>query len=98
MQWFTNLCSVLNDMEPICVLNHVFVLREAYGTFSVAELFTDKFLYCDLSFLPSGDSSRLIRFPLYYHMHFAFLVWLQLPSVDVSLVNGALNLFDPHCV
>ncbi|KAL6546046.1 hypothetical protein OROGR_009920 [Orobanche gracilis] len=54
----------------------------AYGSFSVAELFTDKFLYCDLSFLPSGDSSRLIRFPLYYHMKFAFLVWLQLPSVD----------------
>ncbi|CAL5410785.1 unnamed protein product [Camellia sinensis] len=29
MQRLTNLCSVLNDMEPICVLNHVFVLREA---------------------------------------------------------------------
>ncbi|XP_047335582.1 protein NAP1 [Impatiens glandulifera] len=28
MQRLMNLCSVLNDMEPICVLNHVFVLRE----------------------------------------------------------------------
>ncbi|KAL0398123.1 UNVERIFIED_CONTAM: protein NAP1 [Sesamum radiatum] len=28
MQRLTNLCLVLNDMEPICVLNHVFVLRE----------------------------------------------------------------------
>ncbi|XP_038970393.1 probable protein NAP1 [Phoenix dactylifera] len=28
MQRLTNLCSVLNDMEPICVMNHVFVLRE----------------------------------------------------------------------
>lgn len=28
VQRLTNLCSVLNDMEPICVLNHVFVLRE----------------------------------------------------------------------
>lgn len=28
MQRLTNLCSLLNDMEPICVLNHVFVLRE----------------------------------------------------------------------
>ncbi|XP_077244449.1 transcription activator isoform X2 [Tasmannia lanceolata] len=28
MQRLTNLCSVLNDMEPICILNHVFVLRE----------------------------------------------------------------------
>ncbi|GMI87865.1 GNARLED, NCK-ASSOCIATED PROTEIN 1 [Hibiscus trionum] len=28
MQRLTNLCSVLNDMEPICVLNHIFVLRE----------------------------------------------------------------------
>ncbi|KAL6517276.1 hypothetical protein OROMI_032977 [Orobanche minor] len=45
----------------------------AYGSFSVAELFTDKFLYW---------------FPLYYHMKFAFLVWLQLPSVD-----GARQLY-----
>ncbi|BAF24320.2 Os08g0544500, partial [Oryza sativa Japonica Group] len=28
MQRLTSLCSVLNDMEPICVLNHVFILRE----------------------------------------------------------------------
>ncbi|CAD6343994.1 unnamed protein product [Miscanthus lutarioriparius] len=28
MQRLTSLCSVLNDMEPICVLNHIFVLRE----------------------------------------------------------------------
>ncbi|XP_073146233.1 HVA22-like protein k [Henckelia pumila] len=48
----------------------------AYGTFSVAELFTDKFLYW---------------FPLYYHMKFAFLVWLQLPSVD-----GARQLYMNH--
>jgi len=38
MQRLTNLCSVLNDMEPICVLNHVFVLREVkqcvYSSFS----------------------------------------------------------------
>lgn len=31
MQRLTNLCSVLNDMEPVCVLNHVFVLREVYN-------------------------------------------------------------------
>ncbi|GER42243.1 receptor expression-enhancing protein [Striga asiatica] len=49
-----------------------FVLA-AYGSFSVAELFTDKILYwC----------------PLYYHMKFAFLVWMQLPSVD-----GAKHLY-----
>nr|XP_034898773.1 protein NAP1-like [Populus alba] len=29
MQRLTNLFSVLKDKEPICVLNHVFVLREA---------------------------------------------------------------------
>ncbi|CAA3011100.1 NAP1 [Olea europaea subsp. europaea] len=28
MQRLTNLCSIMNDMEPICVLHHVFVLRE----------------------------------------------------------------------
>lgn len=33
VQRLTNLCSVLNDMEPICVLNHVFVLREVIYSF-----------------------------------------------------------------
>lgn len=28
--------------------------------------------------------SNFVRFPLYYHMKFAFLVWLQLPTTDVS--------------
>ncbi|KAK6924321.1 TB2/DP1/HVA22-related protein [Dillenia turbinata] len=46
----------------------------AYGTFSLAEVFTDKLL-----------------FPMYYHMKFAFLVWLQLPSVD-----GAKQLYRSH--
>ncbi|KAK9287043.1 hypothetical protein L1049_015451 [Liquidambar formosana] len=45
----------------------------AYGSFSVAEVFTDKLISW---------------FPLYYHMKFAFLVWLQLPSVD-----GATHLY-----
>lgn len=36
MQRLTNLCSVLNDMEPVCVLNHVFVLREVSSfTYSI---------------------------------------------------------------
>lgn len=34
VQRLTNLCSVLNDMEPICVLNHVFVLREVRQAFT----------------------------------------------------------------
>eukprot|EP00252_Welwitschia_mirabilis_P021329 TRINITY_DN5452_c0_g1_i3.p1 TRINITY_DN5452_c0_g1~~TRINITY_DN5452_c0_g1_i3.p1 ORF type:complete len:1244 (-),score=247.08 TRINITY_DN5452_c0_g1_i3:983-4714(-) len=28
VQRLTSLCSVLNEMEPICIMNHVFVLRE----------------------------------------------------------------------
>ncbi|KAG8637822.1 HVA22-like protein k isoform X2 [Manihot esculenta] len=48
----------------------------AYGTFSVAEAFADKILSW---------------FPLYYHVKFAFLVWLQLPSV-----NGARQLYMSH--
>lgn len=48
----------------------------AYGSFSVAEIFADKFISW---------------FPLYYHMKFAFLVWLQLPSV-----NGARQLYMDH--
>ncbi|XP_019264302.1 PREDICTED: HVA22-like protein k [Nicotiana attenuata] len=48
----------------------------AYGSFSILEAFTDKFLYW---------------FPLYYHVKFAFLVWLQLPSAD-----GAKQLYTNH--
>ncbi|XP_028093693.1 HVA22-like protein k isoform X3 [Camellia sinensis] len=48
----------------------------AYGSFSIAEIFTDKFISW---------------FPLYYHVKFAFLVWLQLPSV-----NGANHLYMNH--
>ncbi|KAK6922749.1 TB2/DP1/HVA22-related protein [Dillenia turbinata] len=48
----------------------------AYGSFSLAEAFTDKLLYW---------------FPMYYHMKFAFLVWLLLPSV-----NGAKQLYGSH--
>lgn len=48
----------------------------AYGSFSIVEMFTDKFIYW---------------FPLYYHMKFAFLVWLQLPTVD-----GAKQLYANH--
>ncbi|CAN6485141.1 unnamed protein product [Victoria cruziana] len=41
----------------------------AYGSFSIAEVFGDKLISW---------------FPLYYHMKFAFLVWLQLPALDGS--------------
>ncbi|MED6204144.1 HVA22-like protein k [Stylosanthes scabra] len=48
----------------------------AYGSFSVAEMFAEKLLSW---------------FPLYYHMKFAFLVWLQLPPL-----NGAKQLYADH--
>ncbi|KAL5562614.1 hypothetical protein UlMin_032361 [Ulmus minor] len=48
----------------------------AYGSLSIAEVFTDKILSW---------------FPLYYHVKFAFLVWLQLPSA-----NGARHLYMNH--
>ncbi|XP_027356111.1 HVA22-like protein k isoform X2 [Abrus precatorius] len=48
----------------------------AYGSFSVAEMFTEKLL----SWIP-----------LYYHLKFAFLVWLQLPTI-----NGAKQLYSSH--
>ncbi|XP_010244319.1 PREDICTED: HVA22-like protein k isoform X2 [Nelumbo nucifera] len=48
----------------------------AYGSFSLVEVFTDKIV----SWVP-----------LYYHMKFAFLVWLQLPSTD-----GARHLYMNH--
>ncbi|KAJ4850413.1 hypothetical protein Tsubulata_007073 [Turnera subulata] len=48
----------------------------AYGSFSLVEVFTDKLV----SWIP-----------YYYHIKFAFLVWLQLPSV-----NGAKQLYMSH--
>ncbi|KAG5238936.1 HVA22 protein [Salix suchowensis] len=48
----------------------------SYGSFSLAEVFADKILSW---------------FPLYHHMKFAFLVWLQLPSA-----NGAGQLYTHH--
>ncbi|XP_024959175.1 HVA22-like protein k [Cynara cardunculus var. scolymus] len=47
-----------------------------YGSFSVGEIFADKLISW---------------FPLYYHMKFAFLVWLQLPTT-----NGAKQLYMNH--
>lgn len=48
----------------------------AYGSFSLVEIFSDKLIsWC----------------PYYYHMKFAFLVWLQLPSAD-----GAKQLYMNH--
>lgn len=42
--------------------------------------------------------SNFIRFPLYYHMKFAFLVWLQLPSVDVSFVEKKNPSFSCYII
>ncbi|XP_042508754.1 HVA22-like protein k [Macadamia integrifolia] len=47
-----------------------------YGSFSLAEVFADKVL----SWVP-----------MYYHMKFAFLVWLQLPSAD-----GARQMYESY--
>lgn len=48
----------------------------AFGSFSLVEVFADKLLSW---------------FPMYYHVKFAFLVWLQLPSAD-----GAKYLYMNH--
>ncbi|KAM7250810.1 hypothetical protein ACFE04_022693 [Oxalis oulophora] len=48
----------------------------AYGSFSLVEVFADKLVSW---------------FPMYYHMKFAFLVWLQLPSVE-----GAKQIYQSH--
>ncbi|CAK7339537.1 unnamed protein product [Dovyalis caffra] len=48
----------------------------AYGSFTLAEVFADKLISW---------------FPMYYHMKFAFLVWLQLPSAE-----GAKKLYMNH--
>ncbi|KAL5181408.1 HVA22-like protein k [Glycine soja] len=48
----------------------------AYGSFSLVEVFTDKLIsWC----------------PMYYHLKFAFLVWLQLPTT-----SGAKQIYANH--
>ncbi|XP_010437314.1 PREDICTED: HVA22-like protein k [Camelina sativa] len=52
----------------------------AYGSFSLVEVFTDKIISW---------------FPLYYHVKFAFLVWLQLATVEGSkqIYNNQIRPF-----
>ncbi|KAL0833339.1 hypothetical protein Bca101_085228 [Brassica carinata] len=52
----------------------------AYGSFSLVEVFTDKLISW---------------FTLYYHAKFAFLVWLQLPTIDGAkqIYNNRLRPF-----
>ncbi|XP_058080924.1 HVA22-like protein k isoform X3 [Magnolia sinica] len=45
----------------------------AYGSFSLAEVFSDKILSW---------------FPPYYYVKFAFLVWLQFPPADAKFVSA----------
>ncbi|CAL5333636.1 unnamed protein product [Camellia sinensis] len=60
---------------------------QSFGSFSIAEVFTDKII----SWYATSENSfsGFIRFPLYYHMKFAFLVWLQLPSTDGAKLTSA---------
>lgn len=74
MQRLTNLCSVLNDMEPICVLNHVFVLREV----SHAESAKGPLLRCEPLLLISWTRFLLIRSKLAIYILLTCLVNLCL--------------------
>ena len=51
----------------------------AYGSFSLAEVLTDKLIYwC----------------PFYYHLKFAFLVWLQLPTINAKFDSNHKTEFQ----
>ncbi|XP_061342362.1 HVA22-like protein k [Gastrolobium bilobum] len=56
--------------------NRCLLYWAAYGSFSIIEVFTDKLISW---------------FPMYYHLKFAFLVWLQLPYT-----SGAKQLYVNH--
>ncbi|BBH07894.1 HVA22-like protein K [Prunus dulcis] len=61
------------------------------GRFTIAPL-PSRFKHCSSnSMLFCGDWYTSILCPMYYHLKFAFLVWLQLPSVD-----GAKQLYTNH--
>lgn len=53
------------------------------------------YLFCFTNeVLQSNEEHILIRFPLYYHVKFAFLVWLQLPSTNVSFYIAFLGVYS----
>ncbi|XVF15720.1 hypothetical protein REPUB_Repub09cG0179900 [Reevesia pubescens] len=60
---------------------HDLLIIAAYGSFTLVEAFSDKLLSW---------------FTYYYHFKFAFLVWLQLPSTEVSSKSwGYANIQEP---
>ncbi|KAL5129998.1 HVA22-like protein k [Glycine soja] len=48
-------------------------------------------VYSTFKAIENNDPYEQQRIPLYYHMKFAFLVWLQLPTLD-----GARQLYSSH--
>ncbi|KAM7263992.1 hypothetical protein ACFE04_001675 [Oxalis oulophora] len=71
----------------------------AYGSLSLVEVFADKFVSWYLSEYFSETNGSIVkkllyllfRFPMYYQMKLAFLVWLQLPSIQ-----GAKQIYQNH--
>ncbi|KAL8167962.1 hypothetical protein V2J09_009461 [Rumex salicifolius] len=83
MQRLTNLCSVLNDMEPICVLNHVFVLREY-----MRECIVGNFKRRLLAVLRTdNDLQRLSVLESLIHRHMS-IVHLAEQHVSMDLTQG----------
>ncbi|KAJ0097471.1 hypothetical protein Patl1_28887 [Pistacia atlantica] len=75
-QKFLKFSALLCPMKAFFIVNTCAGHISSYGSFSIVEVFSDKLLFW---------------FPMYYHLKFAFLVWLQLPSAE-----GATQLYRNH--
>ncbi|KAI8025656.1 HVA22-like protein k [Camellia lanceoleosa] len=89
------LASELNDMVKLKLEIGLGIERNTLApSFFRSCCFANQFQVGLRLLLCPLDTNIVVRtawFPLYYHMKFAFLVWLQLPSV-----NGANHLYMNH--
>ncbi|RVX12399.1 HVA22-like protein k [Vitis vinifera] len=100
---FSLLVSVVSNMvlEPCLIEGHEFKPHCTFISLFIELRASPKEVVCDM-FSYGPVCLFMYGFPLYYHMKFAFLVWLQLPSTDVYLgvnwlsLTGAGHLYMRH--
>lgn len=89
-------CNVETSIVHCCICFHISGFVNAFNNVKTAadqQVVISSLKSCLTAFLNvlfksnDGFYPHFIRFPLYYHMKFAFLVWLQLPASNVSMAK-----------
>ncbi|POO02581.1 TB2/DP1/HVA22-related protein [Trema orientale] len=82
----SNITSEVGLKLLLCPFGSNIVVRTACCTVGIVVP-----VYSTFKAIEKKDNDEQQRIPMYYHLKFAFLVWLQLPSVD-----GAKQLYMSH--